>query len=258
MNIIIFIDEQPDYHPDFLTQIVTSHDIEANFNVYINNDNRIQKNIIKNILEIPAICIFKLLILKSISISSNMLFLLGLNWFYKGSVKNVCKKFEVPYYEIHRPGDLLIYKEVIVGFGPDIILSSNSIIFPSWLLDIPKYGCINRHSGYLPAYRGVLPIMRALLNGDSELWVTIHTMSQNIDRGMVLAERRFSVSSNKLTTLYATAFKLSGSLVVELLRELQINKKLQPRRDINEKGAYYSFPSKREWKLFRRRGFRIA
>ena len=50
---------------------------------------------------------------------------------------------------------------------PDIIIvAAYGKILPKYILDYPKFGCINAHGSVLPAYRGAAPIQRAIMNGE--------------------------------------------------------------------------------------------
>ncbi|HAZ78734.1 MAG TPA: formyl transferase, partial [Porticoccaceae bacterium] len=44
----------------------------------------------------------------------------------------------------------------VAATEPDLILSIRfGLILPQTIIDLPKYGVINLHSGLLPVYRGV-------------------------------------------------------------------------------------------------------
>ena len=79
-----------------------------------------------------------------------------------------------------------------VGCGPDIFLPE--------LLNAPRLGCINVHSGRLPNYRGMMPTFWQMLRGEHVITITVHRMAQKLDAGDVLATQSFPLKrSDSLT-----------------------------------------------------------
>ena len=74
------------------------------------------------------------------------------------------------------------------AFAPDLIVSIRfGQIFKQPLINIPRCGVINLHSGILPNYRGVLATFWAILNGDKEIGATLHFISDaKIDEGEII------------------------------------------------------------------------
>ncbi len=64
-----------------------------------------------------------------------------------------------------------------------IIVAAYGKKLPDYILDYPKYGCVNAHGSLLPKYRGAAPIQRALINGESETGITAMYMADGIDTG---------------------------------------------------------------------------
>ena len=61
-------------------------------------------------------------------------------------------------------------------FSPDLIISIRfGLILQSAVIDIPKYGVINLHSGELPTYRGVMATFRAMQLQDTQCGTTFIT-----------------------------------------------------------------------------------
>ena len=67
-----------------------------------------------------------------------------------------------------------------------IVVAAYGKILPSYVLDYPKYGCINVHGSLLPKYRGASPIQAAVLNGDKVTGITIMYMSLGLDKGDII------------------------------------------------------------------------
>jgi methionyl-tRNA formyltransferase len=61
-------------------------------------------------------------------------------------------------------------------------------ILPRYVLEAPKYGCINVHGSLLPKLRGAAPIQRSIINGDIFSGVTTMHMDAGMDTGdMILS-----------------------------------------------------------------------
>jgi len=56
-----------------------------------------------------------------------------------------------------------------------------------------KIGAINIHRGKLPNYSGDFPVRRALQNNEKSIVLTVHKMTEKIDVGEILAEKRHDV-----------------------------------------------------------------
>jgi methionyl-tRNA formyltransferase len=69
---------------------------------------------------------------------------------------------------------------VVVAYG---------LLVPQFVLDVPRYGCLNIHASLLPRWRGAAPIQRAIAAGDQETGVTIMQMDAGLDTGDMLTTR---------------------------------------------------------------------
>lgn len=75
---------------------------------------------------------------------------------------------------------------------PDLILiNSYSMLIREDILKIPTHGVLNIHSAPLPKYRGPNPIQWALINGDMEFGVTVHEVTNKIDAGSIIVQKKF-------------------------------------------------------------------
>ena len=70
------------------------------------------------------------------------------------------------------------------ALAPELIMvAAYGKILPAYVLDYPKYGCINAHGSLLPKYRGAAPIQRAILDGETVTGVTSMYMEAGLDTG---------------------------------------------------------------------------
>lgn len=59
---------------------------------------------------------------------------------------------------------------------------------PAELLSLPRLGSINTHPAMLPKYRGPNPLFWHLMNGETEIGLTVHRMDTEFDTGPILAQ----------------------------------------------------------------------
>ncbi len=77
-----------------------------------------------------------------------------------------------------------------------IVVVAYGKILPSYVLDYPKYGCINNHASILPKYRGAAPIQRAIMDGNTETGVSVMKMDVGLDTGDVIYVEKVTIEEN--------------------------------------------------------------
>ena len=167
------------------------------------------------------------------------------------------KRFNIPYRRVSSAKDPQ-FIEYIRSFRPDIIISSNSLIFTDELIDLPEIATINRHSALLPAYGGVIPVFRAIQFGEDFVGASVHYMVKAIDKGGVLSRKFLPVyKGDSLDHLYRLCFTLSFEATQESINKLynQHNAKSIGNEELQE--SYYSYPNKKDWSQFKKQGGRF-
>jgi len=85
------------------------------------------------------------------------------------------------------------FLNTLKSYDPDVIIvAAYGKILPESILDLPRHGCINVHGSLLPRHRGAAPIQWALIEGDSEVGVTIMQMDKGMDTGDILVKASLS------------------------------------------------------------------
>ncbi|MCK4545543.1 methionyl-tRNA formyltransferase [candidate division WOR-3 bacterium] len=105
----------------------------------------------------------------------------------------------------------------IRSFNPDfIVVVSFGQMLNQELLDLPKYMTLNTHPSLLPGYRGAAPIQRAILNGETEIGVSIIKIAMKLDSGDIVSQRKIPLSDNDIyTEIYEKLAELGASLLIE-------------------------------------------
>ncbi len=98
--------------------------------------------------------------------------------------------------ELHRLSPEMI---VVVAYGK---------ILPEYILNYPKYGCINIHASLLPKYRGAGPIQWSVINGESKTGITAMLMEKGLDTGDMLLKVETEIGE------YETSGELHDRLMV--------------------------------------------
>ena len=75
-----------------------------------------------------------------------------------------------------------------------IVVVAYGKILPKYVLDYPKYGCINIHGSLLPKYRGAAPMQRAVMEGETVTGVTSMYMAEGMDTGDMLLTETVAVA----------------------------------------------------------------
>ena len=106
---------------------------------------------------------------------------------------------------------------------PDIIIvAAYGKILPPYIINYPKYGCINAHGSILPKYRGAAPIQRAIIDGESETGITVMYMNEGLDTGdMILKETTPITEEDNFETMHDRLAEIGGRTLVEAMELLE-------------------------------------
>lgn len=113
---------------------------------------------------------------------------------------------------------------------PDVlVVAAYGLILPPWVLELPRWGCLNIHASLLPRWRGAAPIQRAIEAGDRETGITIMQMDAGLDTGACLLMRSIPIdTTDTAASLHDRLAALGGELVAEALRRVPSGE-LQPK-----------------------------
>jgi methionyl-tRNA formyltransferase len=127
------------------------------------------------------------------------------------SLRDVFAAHRIPLKEIPSPNQPE-FVEWLRTQQPDILYCSITNLLKAPILATPRLGCVNRHSGRLPDYRGSEPVFHALRRAEKSVSVTIHSMVEELDGGTVLWEHTEPVrGGDSVFSLYARLFEAASS-----------------------------------------------
>ncbi len=113
--------------------------------------------------------------------------------------------------------------EFLSKFHPDaIVVAAYGHIIPKWMIDLPRYGCINLHASLLPKYRGAAPIQWALIRGETVTGITTMKIDPGLDTGDMLLKCEIPIRNEDTTETLSERLSPQGAdLMVETLRRLE-------------------------------------
>ncbi len=250
-NIVLIIDNDPIYTPYIINKILNEldHNLILKCVIFTEGNYRKISNEQDNLERINLYGSFNNFMLnilytyKERQIESND----NINYYKILNNKNIPYKVT----DNINTGDIISF---INDNNIDIIFSLTHHILKKDILNAPNMVCINRHTGKLPEYAGLQPVLYAMLNQKNEssinITLTYHTMVEQIDAGLILAEKTYELSNN--TSLYG-AYSMQYHDVITLFNTAVNNylNKQYKNQDFNNR-KYYSFPNKDTCAAFRK------
>lgn len=112
--------------------------------------------------------------------------------------------------------------EFLSQFRPDaMVVVAYGHILPKWMIDLPRWGCINLHASLLPKYRGAAPIQWSIVRGETVTGVTTIRIDEGLDTGDILLRREVAIQQDDTAeTLSEHLSRIGAELMVETLRRL--------------------------------------
>lgn len=121
--------------------------------------------------------------------------------------------------EVYQPESLKndAIKQLLEDKQPElIVVVAYGKILPKYVLDFPKYGCINVHGSLLPRWRGAAPIQWSIIAGDKTAGVTTMKMAEGLDTGDMLLKYETEIAQTETAGELFDRLALNGA---ELLHD---------------------------------------
>lgn len=131
------------------------------------------------------------------------------------------------------------FKEQLEALAPDmIIVAAYGKILPKYIIDYPRYGCINVHASLLPKYRGAAPIQWSIINGEPKTGVSIMRMDYGLDTGDVIAVTETPIGEYETTgELFCRLAEIGGDLLVSVIGKI-VNGTAEYRKQNDDEHTY--------------------
>lgn len=130
-----------------------------------------------------------------------------------------------------------------------IIVVAYGKILPEYILNYPKFGCINMHASLLPKYRGAGPIQWAVINGEKKTGITSMMMEKGLDTGDMLLKCETEIGEYETASeLHDRLMYMGAELMLETIREVE-NGTIEPKKQDDSLSCYAPMINKEKAKI---------
>lgn len=142
------------------------------------------------------------------------------------------------------------FKTELDELMPDlIIVVAYGKILPEYILQFPKYGCINIHASLLPKYRGAGPIQWSVINGEKKTGITSMMMEKGLDTGDMLLKCETEIGEYETADrLHDRLMVMGADLMIETIKQLEKGE-LKPEKQNDAESSYAPMISKETAKI---------
>ena len=117
---------------------------------------------------------------------------------------------------------------VVVAYGK---------ILPDWVLEHPKFGCLNIHFSLLPKWRGAAPIQKAIANGDKISGISFMKIVNELDAGPIYESFSVDIEDNDFFQAEEKLLETSLMHISSVINEIVANNK-QPEEQNSKEVTY--------------------
>ncbi|MGD0977197.1 MAG: methionyl-tRNA formyltransferase [Minisyncoccia bacterium] len=129
------------------------------------------------------------------------------------------------------------------------IVASYGKIIPKEIIDSFPLGILNIHPSLLPKYRGPSPIQTQILNGETEIGVTIIKIDELVDHGPIVAEQESRIMNHELfEDAQNKLSRIGTNLLVKILPDY-ISGKIKPIEQNHDLASFTKKTSKEDGKI---------
>lgn len=136
-------------------------------------------------------------------------------------VKLKAQELDIPVYQPETLRNKAFLPE-LEKLNPDmIVVAAYGKLLPHYIIDFPKYGCINVHASLLPKYRGAAPIQWSIINGEEKTGVSIMRMDYGLDTGDIVSMVETPIGEYETSEqLFDRLAVIGAELLVETVDEI--------------------------------------
>lgn len=144
--------------------------------------------------------------------------------FFSDDFYSIIKKYKIPEINTKSINDKKFVEHVKKLSADVILVGSCGEILKKELITCAKVACVNVHPSLLPKYRGPNPYFYTIKNGESDSGVTFHLISEKVDGGSILMQKKVPISDfDTGQTLRIRTTHQASLMVKELLDALESN-----------------------------------
>lgn len=103
-----------------------------------------------------------------------------------------------------------------------IVVVAYGKMLPEYILNFPKYRCINIHASLLPRFRGAAPIQRAVIAGDKITGVTAMYLEKGMDTGDMIMKSEVQIREDMTAgELHDALAEVGGRVLIETVERFK-------------------------------------
>ena len=144
------------------------------------------------------------------------------HWLKNQSASIYCHEHGIPYFIVHET-DMQVLLPPLRSMQFDyVIVNGWPAKLPSGVGALATKAAMNFHSSYLPEYRGGNITYAPLINGEKTSGITAHILTEQLDAGPIIAQKRFYIESRE--TVRSLTLKRSvhiGDVLLEAIRNME-------------------------------------
>ena len=132
----------------------------------------------------------------------------------------------------HKPCNSAEVESIVSELKPDLVVTiAYGQLIKKAALTIPSYGWINIHFSALPKWRGAAPVQHAIMQGDSQIGVSIFKLDEGMDTGPVYVTKLTDIYANETTTELLQRLSLIGAeMTLQVLEMIKAGKEPTPQQ----------------------------
>lgn len=171
-------------------------------------------------------------------------------------IAHVCAHYNLHNEHVSDPNDCA-FVESLIARQVDVLVSFQPWILRPSTLAAARQVSINVHTGILPGYRGLRPVFRMMSDGLSELGVSVHTMTDQIDLGRVLhVERWPNRPGSTVLENNRKAYKAASAAVIVALQRIRSGD-VKAAGFVPSDSPYWKNPTRTELRAAYQKGVRL-
>lgn len=120
-----------------------------------------------------------------------------------------------------QPADLRdpSFRETLLHYAADLFVVVAFRVLPPEIFALPPLGTINVHASLLPKCRGAAPIQWAILRGEKETGITTFFITEKIDAGDVIMQRRTEIGAMETAgQLHDRLMQMAAEVLLETVK----------------------------------------
>ncbi len=119
-----------------------------------------------------------------------------------------------------------------------IIVAAYGQIIPNFVLEYPKYKCLNLHGSILPELRGAVPVQMSILQGLTETGTTLQIMSEKMDEGDIVRSSKIEIRNSKNAEDLMSELSILGAQILKDCLQDYVDGKITPVPQDHSKATY--------------------